>query len=312
MRRDGVPIACEVWPGNTSDVTTLGKIVDALKERFAIEKVVVVCDRGMVSRRNLQHLEEKGYGYIVGVKMRRMVEVRDEVLGRSGRYQVVKDNLHVKEVRVDHRRYVVCFNPEQAAKDAHDREAVLASLRDKLASGGTKRLVPNRGYRRFLKIAKDSAIIDEQRVQEEKRYDGRYVLRTNTELSTEEVALAYRNLLWIERHFRDLKTLLQVRPIFHHWVKDNVKGHIFGCWLALYLVVVLRQRVEKLGEKVEWNDLIRDLSQLRAIELAFADQRYLLRTDVTGNANVAFRAAGVKPPPLAQPLPGVPAPVPAV
>ena len=119
-------------------------------------------------------------------------------------------------------------------------------------------------------------------------------------------------MLCIERHFRDLKTLLQVRPIFHHWVKDNVKGHIFGCWLALYLVVELRQRVEKLGEKVEWNDLIRDLSQLRAIELAFADQRYLLRTDVTGNANVAFRAAGVKPPPLAQPLPGVPAPVPAV
>ena len=306
MRRDGVPIACEVWPGNTSDVTTLGKVVDALKGRFAIEKVVVVCDRGMVSRGNLEHLENAGYGYIVGVKMRGFIEVRDEVLGRSGRYRVVKDNLHVKEVLVDHRRYVVCFNPEEAVKDAHDREAILASLREKLAAGGAKRLVPNRGYRRFLKIDKDSAVIDERRVAEEQRYDGRYVLRTNTDLPTDEVALAYRNLIWIERHFRDLKTLLQVRPIFHHWIKDNVKGHIFGCWLALYLVVALRQRIENLGETVEWNDLIRDLSQLRAIELAFADQRYLLRTDLTGVANVAFRAAGVKPPPLAQPSTGTP------
>jgi transposase len=312
MRRDGVPIACEVWPGNTSDVTTLGTIVDALKKRFAIEKVVVVCDRGMVSRRNLQALQDKGYGYIVGVKMRGFVEVREQVLARAGRYRVVKDNLHVKEVHVEDRRYVVCFNPEQAIKDAEDRAAIVESLKKKLASGGTKRLVPNRGYRRFLKIAKGSAEIDERRVEEEKRYDGRYVLRTNTELPADDVALAYRNLHWIERHFRDLKTLLQVRPIFHHLVKDNVKGHIFGCWLALYLVVMLRKRIEKLGETVEWNDLIRDLSQLRAIELAFADQRYLLRTDMTGVANVAFRAAGVKPPPIAQPLAGISAVVPQV
>jgi hypothetical protein len=302
MRRDGTPISCEVWPGNTADVTTLTTIADALKRRFSIDKVVVVCDRGMVSRRNLQHLEDHGYGYIVGVKMRRMIEVRDQVLRRSGRYRVVKDNLHIKEVLVDERRYVVCFNPEQAKKDAVDRDAIVASLRAKLADGGIKRLVPNRGFRRFLRVGKETCSIDEQRIQDEATFDGRYVLRTNTDLPADEVALAYRNLIWIERHFRDLKSLLETRPIFHHLVKDNVKGHIFGCWLALYLVVTMRQRIEAIGAKVEWNDLIRDLGQLRAIEVTLEGQRFLLRTDLAGCAHVAFKAAGVKPPPLTQPL----------
>lgn len=302
MRRDGTPISCEVWPGNTADVTTLTTIADALKQRFSIEKVVVVCDRGMVSKRNLQHLEDQGYGYIVGVKMRRMIEVRDQVLRRSGRYRVVKDNLHIKEVLVDERRYVVCFNPEQAKKDAVDRDAIVASLRSKLADGGVKRLVPNRGYRRYLRVEKETCSIDEQRIKDEAQFDGRYVLRTNTDLPADEVALAYRNLIWIERHFRDLKSLLETRPIFHHLIKDNVKGHIFGCWLALYLVVTMRQRIEAIDAKVEWNDLVRDLGQLRAIEVTLEGQRFLLRTDLAGCAHVAFKAAGVKPPPLTQPL----------
>ncbi len=142
--------------------------------------------------------------------------------------------------------------------------------------------------------------IDARRVREEVRYDGKYVLRTTTDLPAEEVALAYKNLLWIERLFRELKSRLETRPIYHHWVKDNVKGHIVGCFLALYLVVVLRKKIEALGQPVEWNDLIRDLSQLRAIGLRLDGQRYLLRTDFTGLAHVAFQALGLRPPPLAQ------------
>jgi hypothetical protein len=139
-------------------------------------------------------------------------------------------------------------------------------------------------------------------VREDARYDGKYVLRTTTELPAEEVALAYKNLLWIERLFRELKSLLETRPISHHWVKDNVKGHIFGGFLALYLVVVLRKKIEALGKQVEWTDLIRDLSHLRAIGLRLDGQRYLLRTDFTGVAHVAFQALGLRPPPLAQRL----------
>lgn len=304
MRRDGRPIACEIWPGNTSDVRAMADVAAVLSKRFSIEKVVVVCDRGMVSKKNLDDLTSRGFEYIVGSKMRRILEVRDEVLARSGRYKVVKDNLHVKEVHVDERRYVICFNPEEAKKDKADREKILEGLEKKLGDGGIKRLIPNRGYRRFLRVQKGGYEIDRSAVEAEQRFDGKYVLRTTTSLPADEVALAYRNLLWIERLFRDLKDLLETRPIYHHWVKDNVKGHIFGCFLALYLVVALRKKVEAQGAKIEWQDLMRDLAAMRAIELKLEDQRYLLRTDVRGSANVAFQAVGLRPPPLAQPLDG--------
>jgi hypothetical protein len=300
MRRDGLPIACEVWPGNTADVTRLTSIAKLLRTRFAIERVVVVCDRGMVSKKHLATLTAQGFPYIVGMKMRGLLEVRAEVLARAGRYHVVRENLQVKEVQVEDRRYVVCVNPDEAVKDRQDREKILAALEQKLAAGGIKRLIPNRGYRRFLRVRAGQFEIDARRVREEARDDGKYVLRTTTDLPAEEVALAYKNLLWIERLFRELKSLLETRPIYHHWVKDNVKGHIFGCFLALYLVVVLRKKIEALGKPVEWNDLIRDLSQLRAIGLRLDGQRYLLRTHFTGLAHVAFQALGLRPPPLAQ------------
>jgi hypothetical protein len=302
MRRDGRPIACEVWPGNTSDISAMAEIAGILSRRFSIEKVVVVCDRGMVSKKNLADLTSRGFEYIVGVKMRRMLEVRDEVLSRSGRYSEVKDNLHVKEVRVEDRRYVICFNPEEARKDKEDREKILAQLEKKLGDGGIKRLIPNRGYRRFLRVTKGQYEINRRAIEEEERYDGKYVLRTTTSLPADEVAQAYRNLQWIERLFRDLKDLLETRPIYHHWVKDNVKGHIFGCFLALYLVVALRKKLEAAGSKVEWDDLVRDLSELRAIELKLEDQRFLLRTELRGCANAAFQAVNLRPPPMAQPL----------
>lgn len=302
MRRDGLPIACEVWPGNTADVTRLSVIAEILKKRFGIGRVVVVCDRGMVSKKNLAQLTELGFQYIIGVKMRGFVEVRDEVLSRAGRYKTVAENLQVKEVHVEERRYVVCFNPEEAEKTRGDREKILAALKKKLSEGGIKKLIPNRGYRRYLRITGGSYDIDPQRIRDEERLDGKYILRTTTDLPAAEVALAYKNLLWIERLFRDAKSLLDVRPVFHHLVKDNLKGHVFGCFLALYLVVAMRKKIQALGAKPEWNDLIQDLSQVRAIGLELEGRSYLLRTDLRGTAHLAFKAVGLRPPPLAQPL----------
>lgn len=321
MRRDGLPVTCEIWPGNTADVTTVVPIIEALKKRFKIRKVVFVCDRGMVSKKTLQELTRAGYDYIVGMKMRGLAEVRDEVLGRAGRYHEVSENLQVKEVRIAERRYVVCFNPEEAQKDRHDREAILEKLRKKLLSGGVKSLINNRGYKRFLKVTAGSASIDTRRLKADERYDGKYVLRTTTSLPADEVATAYKGLTWIERLFRELKDVMELRPIYHHLKKDNVKGHIFGCFLALYLSATLRRRLEALASKadkkpvsgppripVPWAALIEDLSQVRAIRVRLNDERYLMRTEMKGLSNLAFRAVGVQAPPLAQPLSGRPAP----
>lgn len=303
LRRDGMPVCCEIWPGNMADVKTLVPVVAALKKRFRIRRVVVVCDRGMVSKANLEALEKAKYQYIVGMKMRGLTEVRDEVLGRAGRYHEVADNLHVKEVWVeDERRYIVCFNPDEAKKDRLDREATLEKIRQKLASGGVKSLINNRGYKRYLKVGKDAATIDDARVKADERYDGKYVLRTTTDLPTGEVAEAYKELTWIERLWRELKDVVEMRPIYHWRKKENVKGHIFVCFLALYLAALLRKKLADAKLNIPWDEVIRDLSSVRAVTVNLGGELYLMRTPLQGNAGKIFAAVGIKPPLLAQPV----------
>ena len=160
LEGQGRPICCELWPGDTADVTTLIPVVDRLRSRFGVGKVCVVADRGMISRETIQALEqaERSWQYILGARMRSQNEVKDEVLSRAGRSRVVHPSrvggddpspLKVKEVWVDDRRYVVCLNEDEARKDAADREAIVAALREQLRSGDTS-LVGNTGYRRYL------------------------------------------------------------------------------------------------------------------------------------------------------------------
>lgn len=300
LRRDGMPVCCEIWPGNMADVKTLLPVVEAMKKRFGIRRVVLVCDRGMVSVANLKALERARFEYIVGMKMRGLVEVRDEVLGRAGRYQQVNEKLQVKQVRVGRRRYVVCFNPEEASKDRRDREAILEKIRKKLSSGGVKALIANRGYRRYLKFKSGAAQIDEKRVREDERYDGKYVLRTTAELPATEVAMAYKELCWIERLWRELKDVVEVRPVYHWIKKDNVRGHIFVCFLSLYLAALLRKKLAAAGLCIPWDEIIRDLSSVRAVTVELGGEHYLLRSPLAGFAGKIFAAVGVKPPPLAQ------------
>src|SRR5512138_935449 len=205
----GRPLCCELWPGNTTDVKTLVPIVDRLRSRFGIGRVCIVADRGMISRETIEALEqqERGWLYILGARMRSQNEVKDEVLGRAGRYRVVHPQrqtsedpapLKVKEVLVAGRRYIVCLNEDEARKDAADREAIVASLREKLCSGD-KSLVGNKGYRRYLSsTGPDHFQIDEAKIKEEARYDGKWVLRTNTDLDVAEVALQYKRLWMVE------------------------------------------------------------------------------------------------------------------
>jgi hypothetical protein len=194
----GRPICCELWPGNTTDVTTLIPVVDRLRSRFGVRRICIVADRGMISQETITALEQDGRGwqYILGARMRSQNEVKDEVLARAGRYRVVHppriksddpSPLKVKEVWVEDRRYVVCLNEDEARKDAADREAIVAALREQLRCGD-KSLVGNKGYRRYLS-SKDSPgfRIDEAKIAEDARYDGKWVLRTNTELDSEPV-----------------------------------------------------------------------------------------------------------------------------
>ncbi|MEW6138717.1 MAG: IS1634 family transposase [Thermodesulfobacteriota bacterium] len=294
----GWPVAWEVFPGNTADLRAMEKMVKRLRKRLSIRNVVVVADRGMISKDSIKLLAEDAeapFDYILGCRMRRQKEVNDEVLSRAGRYHPVADNLDVKEVLVGERRYVVCRNLIEAKKDKAAREAIIEKLKGIIAKDGAKSLVGNRGYARFVKIDKKSVSINRDAVEADARLDGKFVLTTNTSLPPAEVALTYKSLWRVERTFREQKSTLEVRPIYHRCPYNSI-GHIAASFLALRLEVGLQRRLDERKVEISWPDLMRDLRQVHSVIVELEGMRYRLRTSMVGTSYQAFQAAGVRPP----------------
>jgi transposase len=303
----GWPLCCELWPGNTADVTTLLPVVNRLKQRFRVRRVSIVADRGMISASTIAALEsrELDCDYILGARMRSVKEVSERVLADRGRYKELtperrnsKDPspLKVKEVLIEDRRYIVCLNEEQRRKDAADRQVIVEHLREQLKRGD-KDLIGNKGYRKYLKAAEGKHfLIDEEKIKQEARYDGQWVLQTNLADQPEIIALAYKELWMVEEMFRTMKSILETRPIFHKR-DETIRGHVFCSFLALLLRRALEQRLEKKGEIWEWAEIIRGLDNLQEVEAVFQGKRFVLRSQVLGQAHKAFLAAGVALPP---------------
>lgn len=309
----GRPICCEMWPGNTTDVKSLIPVVERMRAKFRVREVCVVADRGFVSEDNIAALEKMNppVHYVIGVRMRRCKEIGDVVLKSRARWQEVtpervkaKDPapLKVKEVEVAGRRYVVCLNEEEKRKDAHDREAIVAALR-KALKGGDKSLVGNKGFRRFLQSAgKEHFAIDEKQIHEDERYDGIFVLRTDTDYDAETVARVYKSLWMVEDTFRTAKSILDTRPIYHK-CDETIRGHVFCSFLALCVKRELELRLEQKGLEAEWAEIIRGLDNLHQVELRLQGSRFALRSEIKGHASQAIRAAEVAMPPVLKELP---------
>lgn len=307
---DGRPICCEMWPGNTADVKTMLPVVERMRAKFRVREICVVADRGMVSEATLEAFGamDPPVHYIVGVRMRRTREVGEIVLKSQAPWQEVtpepqcaKDPspLKVKEVKVEGRQYVVCLNEEERRKDAHDRAAILEALRKQLRQSD-KALVGNKGYRRFLKSESvHHFAIDEEQVIQEARYDGLFVLRTDTGLDAVTVARVYKMLWMVEDTFRTAKSILESRPIFHKR-DDTIRGHMFCSFLALCLRREVQIALDQKGLQTEWNEIIRGLDNLHQIEVQLQDRTFLLRSTLCGDAMPAIRAAGAALPPTIQ------------
>ena len=317
MDQDGRPLCSELWPGNTADVTTLLPVVDRLRARFGVGRIGVVADRGMISAQTIAALEERKLEYILGVRERSSAEVRTTVIDDQTPFVPLvvprasgeHTELQAKQVKLGERRYIVCRNLAEARRDAEQRQAILGGLRAKLAHGD-KALVGNSGFRRYLKtVAAEHFAIDEARVAEDARFDGLYVLRTNTKITPLQVMLRYRDLLRVEQLLRQAKAVLATRPIYHS-SDTAIRGHVFCSFLALLLAKELEDRLHRHGVAAEWGDILRDLDRLQEIELEQDGKRFLLRTPTTGVAGRLFQAVGVALPPNVQEIP-LPKPQPA-
>src|SRR3954452_11560847 len=260
VTREGIPVRVWVWPGNTNDMSVIGEVKDDLRG-WRLGRVVTVVDRGFSSDENLRYLTRAGGHWIAGERMRDGSPDAQAALSRQGRYQTVRDNLSVKDVRVGEgdaaKRFVVCHNPAEAERDKTHREDTIMRLQAELDRIQTARakarasdakastahhraecaLRDHPTLGRYLRQTPTGRLlIDRAKINAEQRLDGKYLLSTSDpDLSAEDVALGYKNLLEAERGFRDLKTTLELRPVFHR-LEHRIRAHVLICWLALLLI----------------------------------------------------------------------------
>jgi len=313
---DGFPVAHHVFPGNTADINAFRAALKELKQWFPIRRVVIVADRGVVSEGLMEDLEKDkpddnktgGQGradakidYILGMRLRKKKEVKEEVLSRAGRYHKVADNLEAKEVWVKGHRYVVCHNTEAEERDRKRREEIIEHAREDLSKKGAKAFIMPRGLRRFVELKGGELLLREAMIREEARYDGKWVVRTNTELPTDEVALAYKSLWQIEQAFRELKSGLEIRPVYLR-LEEHVRGHILVCFLALVMEATLRRLLVETGSHSSYQEVLDDLAGVQATRFECRGKTWLWRTELPGVANDAFRGVGLRPPMRIQPL----------
>jgi len=306
---NGKPVCCEMWPGNTTDVKTIIPVMDRVRSRFNTGQFCIVADRGMISADNVKELEEREIPYIFGTRMRKVKEIREDILSFPGRYREIRPEgssskdpspLKVKEVVLNDKRYIVCLNTKQARKDARDRQAILDSLEEKIETN-PKGLIGNKGYRKYLKMEKNSVSINKDKIKKESRFDGKWVLLTNTKLLAEDVALKYKELWQVEQVFRDVKSILETRPIYHQ-KNENIRGHVFCSFLALVLRKELDRRLQNAGQSFEWADIKQDLKALQEVKIEDNGKSLALRTECLGASGKVFKAVGVAVPPTIREL----------
>lgn len=312
VTREGIPVRCWVWPGNTADVTRISEIKKDLTG-WKLGRVVTVVDRGFTSEDNLRILQRAGGHYIAGEKMQSGKPAVEEALSRAGRYQKVRHNVEVKEIIVGdgeaRKRFIMVRNPQEEARDRAKREQILKQIeeelkglarQDKGAHGkAVCRLISHPTYGRYLKLGKQGwPQIDRAKVNAEERLDGKYLLRTSDDtLSPEDVALGYKQLLEVEESFRTLKQTLDLRPVYHR-LSRRIHAHVLLCWLALLLIRVAEVRVEeKLGQRYTWPRLRDELGRMQLGIFEGRAGTVWQRTETTAFQHQIISALGIDEPP---------------
>jgi len=306
VTRDGIPIRCWVWPGNTSDMNVVPEVKKDLIG-WKLGRVITVVDRGFCSEDNLRVLQQSGGHYIAGEKMTSGKPAVEAALAHPGRFKTIRDNLEVKEIVVGdgeaRQRYVLVRNPEEARRDAARREAHLERLRAELerlkeldGEAHTKahcRLHSHATYKRYLKTDKRGNLrIDLAAIKAMEHLDGKYLLRTSDDtLSPEDVALGYKQLLKVEAAFRTLKQSLELRPVYHR-KEERIRAHVLLCWLGLMLVRIIENQTGK-----TWREVRAAMQTLHLVEYRLDAGKLCQRTELSEEHQAIVSALQIEEPP---------------
>jgi transposase len=300
----GIPIKCWVLPGNQHDATTVESIQKELAG-WGLNRVIWVMDRGMTSDENKKYLQRGGGDYILGEKLRGP-KASEEALSRGGRYREVAENLQVKEVSVGQgaarKRYVISYNPEEAAKDQAARQQILDRIsaemerinelpQDKRATA-RKRLLKHKTLGRYVKELRNGSLrIDQAKVKDDAKLDGKHLISSsNDELSADELAQGYKQLLEVERSFRTMKTTLDLRPVYHS-KDERIRSHVLLCWLSLLLIRIIERETKR-----SWPKIRSEMERLHLVEFLAESRRIFQYTKLSNDQHSILKKLKIKPP----------------
>jgi Transposase DDE domain len=303
VTRDGIPVRIWCWPGNTNDSALIRQVKDDMRD-WSLSRVIWVADRGFTSAENRRYLRKGGGSYIIGEKLRSGSAEAAAALSRQGRYKDVAGNLKVKEVRIaEDERFVICFNPEAAERDAAVRARMITQLEaaikdsDQLSAGKRAELrgvISTRpGLNRYLRVTPGGLLrVDASKAKAEENLDGKYLLRTaDPALSAEDIALGYKQLLEVERGWRDMKQVIDLRPVYHR-KEERIRAHVILCWLALLLA-----RIAENACRRTWPDLRRDLGRIHVGTFTGPAGTFRQRTELTKSQLAILKALDTGTPP---------------
>jgi transposase len=305
VTREGIPVRCWVWSGNTADMTVIKEVKKDLMG-WRLGRVVTVIDRGFSSEDNLKTLQVAGGHYIAGEKLSK--SSANEALSRPGRYRTVKDNLEIKEIIVGDGearvRYVLSRNPQEAKRDRLRREDLLKKLKSEMKIVNEKppekrasvisEMLKDKTWGRYLRLDDKGCLrLNQQKITEEERKDGKYLIRTSDDtLSAEDVALGYKQLYEVEDAFRTLKSTLELRPMYHR-LEDRIKSHVLLCWLALLLIRVAETRTVS-----TWSHIRKELQRIHLGVFKGVNGEIHQRTELTKEQKEIFKSVKVSEPPM--------------
>jgi transposase len=302
VTRDGIPVRIWCWPGNTNDSALIRQVKDDMRD-WCLSKVIWVADRGFASAANRRYLRKGGGSYIIGEKIRSGTAAA-EALSRQGRYKDVAQNLKVKEVRIaEDERFVICFNPEAAERDAAVRAKMIALLEEEIKDSDRlsrdKRaelrgvISTKPGLNRYLRTTPGGLLrVDAGKAKAEENLDGKYLLRTaDPALSAEDIATGYKQLLEVERGWRDMKQVIDLRPVFHRR-EDRIRAHVLLCWLALLLA-----RITENAAGQTWPEIRRELEKIQVGTFTGPAGTFRQRTELTKNQRAILKTLQIDAPP---------------
>jgi hypothetical protein len=301
VTRGGIPVRVWCWPGNTADSALIRQARDDMRD-WSLARVIWVADRGFSSAANRRYLQCGAGHYIIGEKLRSDSALVKAALSRQGRYQQIAGNLQVKEVRLDEAdRFVICYNPDAAVRDAATRDELVAKLGEMIAGTDalsvTKRaelrgkisMMP--ALNRFLRVTPGGLRTDKAKIKAEANLDGKYLLRTSDPtLSAEDIAAGYKQLLEVERSWRDMKSVLDLRPVYHR-LEERIRAHVLLCWLALLLI-----RIAETSTGQTWPAIRRELDRIRLGTFTGPAGTFRQRTELTKPARDLLAKLGITPP----------------